>query len=116
DAVTDFDLGQPLTLCSDCPGGYSAGEERLFVLVSEAQPNRDQLNLSGLIENCTGAPTTRGAASNILSDLLRNASSAPSTRSAFSSVVPDKLWVEQFAWKVLPRSIALSDPAVSGAN
>jgi len=102
-------LGEPLILCSDCPG-YSAGEERLFVLVSEAKPNADQINLEGLVETCTRS-ATRSAGNRAFSDLVRSVSQAGRTRGAFGGLVPEEVWVEEMSWKILPRRVALGQGA-----
>ena len=52
--TSERDLGAPMVICADCPAPalYSAGNERLYMLVSELEENREALNLTGLIENC----------------------------------------------------------------
>ncbi|WP_224407714.1 caspase family protein [Afifella sp. IM 167] len=102
-------LGEPLTLCSDCPD-YSAGDERLFVLVSEAKQNADQINLEGLVETCTRG-ATRSAGNRAFSDLIESVSKAGRTRGAFGGLTPESVWVEEMSWKVLPRRVALGQDA-----
>lgn len=96
-------LGRGMTVCSDCPGGYSAGEERLFVIVTEASPNAEPLNLTGLVETCgPGAAATRGGAKSQVVSFLGGLSARPATRGSFSMGVAD-VWVTRFDWRVLPK-------------
>lgn len=97
-------LGQDMTMCSDCPGGYSAGEERLFVITTESRANSEALNLVGLVENCTPAGTaTRGASSSQALDYLTRVGQRPGTRSSGAGLGISNVWVEQFNWRILPR-------------
>ena len=94
-------LGPEMTICSDCPGGYSAGTERLFVVVTEARDNTESLNLEGLVETCDASPT-RGAATDpraFLEDLAKRGD----TRGAFGGLGSAGIWVEARTWQVLPR-------------
>lgn len=94
-------LGPEMTICSDCPGGYSAGTERLFVVVTEARDNTESLNLEGLVETCDASPT-RGAATDpraFLEDLAKRGD----TRGAFGGLGSAGIWVEAWTWQVLPR-------------
>jgi len=94
-------LGPAMTICSDCPGGYSAGTERLFVVVTEARDNTEALNLEGLVETCVDGPT-RGAAADpraFLEDLAQRSD----TRGAFGGLGSAGIWVEAWTWQVLPR-------------
>lgn len=97
-------LGQDMTLCSDCPNGYSAGVERLFVIITEAADNAEPLNLSGLIDTCGELGTsTRSAQTRSALDLLTGLSARPNTRGSFGSFGVDNIWVERFDWRVLPK-------------
>ena len=94
-------LGPAMTICSDCPGGYSAGTERLFVVVTEARDNTEALNLEGLVETCNDGPA-RGTAADpraFLEDLAQRSD----TRGAFGGLGSAGIWVEAWTWQVLPR-------------
>ncbi len=110
-------IGQPLTLCSDCPG-YSAGLERLFVLVSEARPNAEPLNLSGVIGNCSTDAATRGGPASPraaqFNSFLKTLDTGPVTRGSFGGLSTDQVWVEEMSWKVLPRAVALRQRVSAG--
>lgn len=109
DASATRRLGSTMTLCSDCPDGYSAGEERMFVIVTEAKPNAEALNLQGLVETCGPLGTaTRSAAQEGVVDFLAKLSERPGTRGSFGSVGVDNIWVERFDWRVLPKPEALA--------
>jgi len=103
------DLGDPMVMCSDCPGPvpYSAGYERLYVLVSELEENAEALNLSGVLDNCGGG--TRSAAANALSGVLEDAAASGRTRGSMSlgGALSD-VWVDRYAWRVLPRASAFA--------
>lgn len=103
-------LGPGMTMCSDCPSGYSAGEERLFVVVSEVRDNTEPFNLSGALETCGAAGPARGnATSTLLRTLLESRSRRPDTRGSFGSgFEPADIWIERFTWRVLPRDIAFT--------
>lgn len=104
DAAAARPLGPDMFLCSDCPSGYSAGEERLFVITTEAVSNAEALNLQGLIENCGPAGGTRGTtASNQALDFLEQLAQRPGTRGAIGGFGLADIWVEAFNWRVLPR-------------
>lgn len=96
-------IGPDMTICSDCPGGYSAGEERLFVLVSEAQPNAAPLNLEGLVETCA-AEVTRSGSSGELAGFLGALAQRRTTRGNMGAMGVADIWVEPFNWTVLPKS------------
>lgn len=98
-------LGPSMTICSDCPGGYSAGEERLFVIVTEAEEHSEALNLEGLLENCQGPGATRGAtiAATEARKFLTTVARRPDTRGSMGGISISNIWVENFAWRVLPR-------------
>ncbi len=102
-------LGQDMTMCSDCPDGYAAGDERLFVIITESRANAEALNLEGLIENCdSDSGATRGAAISQASDFLTAIAQRPDTRGAFGGYDIANIWVEHFSWKVLPRAEAFA--------
>lgn len=111
-------LGSPMMMCSDCPDGYSAGEERMFVIVTESEANTEPLNLEGLVENCT-APSagTRGSAQGNVVSFLSGLSKRPDTRGTFGGVGVSNVWVQDFSWRVLPKTEAFlkagRDPAAS---
>ena len=116
-------LGDPMFLCSDCPGGYAAGAERMFVLVSEAPENAPPLNLTGLLDTCGRGAATRGAAAGArvepdLTGVERGARALlglvaevepPATRGSMSAAMPKRVWVEESRWTVLPRGVALQN-------
>ncbi|MEO8243507.1 MAG: caspase family protein [bacterium] len=101
-------LGAPMVICSDCPDGAEAGDERLFVVVTEAEANSDQLNLEGLVENCEPAGTTRGAASQSAMDFLTTLGKRPDTRGAFGGLALSGVWVDAYYWQVLPKALAFA--------
>ena len=100
-------IGNDMIMCSDCPSSYAAGDERMFVIVSEARTNIDQLNLEGVVDNCGPTHSTRGARSNSLSNFLKSVAKPPGTRGAMGGFATEKVWVEKMNWRVLPRAIAL---------
>ena len=109
DARAASRLGQDMTMCSDCPGGYSAGEERLFVIITESPANAEALNLQGLIETCgDAADATRSAAASQASDFLEAIAKRPDTRGSFGGFDITNIWVERFNWRVLPRPEAFA--------
>lgn len=102
-------LGPAMVLCSDCPSGYSAGEERLFAVVTPAMPNAEPLNLEGLVETCAAGGATRGAASGEETiDFLAALAGRRNTRGAFGGLEIADVWVERWTWQVLPRQEAFS--------
>ena len=105
DATRPTALGAPMVICSDCPDGVATGDERLFVIVTEAAINSDQLNLEGLVETCDGAPT-RGAASVAALDFLAKLGTRPDTRGAFGGLSLSGVWVSAYNWQVLPKILA----------
>lgn len=102
DARTALAVGEPMVICSDCPDGYAAGDERLFVVVTEGQSNTDQLNLEGVLDTCGGAPT-RGAGHRAALDFLSRVGRRPDTRGSFGSLTLADVWVEEYRWQILPR-------------
>ncbi|MFK7837856.1 MAG: caspase domain-containing protein [Sulfitobacter sp.] len=99
-------LGPDMTLCSDCPSGDGAGEERLFVITTQGKANTEALNLEGLIENCGGTRdgTARGPAeATQAAAFLRHISSRPDTRGSMAGFDISGIWVETYHWRVLPR-------------
>ncbi len=102
-------LGADMTMCSDCPSGYSAGDERLFVIITEAQENAEALNLQGLIENCgTGTGNTRSFAATQANNFLSRLAKRPDTRGSFGGYGITNIWVERFNWRVLPKPAAFA--------
>lgn len=102
DARAALALGEPMVICSDCPDGYAAGDERLFVVVTEGRSNADQLNLEGMLDNCGAAPT-RGAGSRAALDFLTRVGRRPDTRGSFGGMTLSDIWVQEYRWQVLPR-------------
>ncbi|WP_323038335.1 caspase family protein [Gemmobacter sp.] len=103
DARAALAIGPPMVICSDCPDGYAAGDERLFVVVTEGRSNADQLNLEGVLENCGAAPT-RGAGQQAALDFLTRVGRRPDTRGSFGGMMLSDVWVQDYRWQVLPRS------------
>lgn len=99
-------IGDDMVSCSDCPDGYNAGRERVFVLVSEVAPNRAPLNLTGLFNDCSAPGPTRSGRSSI-DPLWRLIQRNRQMRSAFSDAVAPTVWVNAFEWLVMPRTVAL---------
>lgn len=96
-------VGDGMIMCSDCPDGYSAGEERMFLIVTEAPLNAEALNLEGLIETCTGGATRSGAEGQVI-DFLTGLAERPGTRGAFGArATASEVWVERHDWRVLPK-------------
>ncbi len=109
DATATTQLGPPMDMCSDCPDGYSAGTEQLFVIVTESADNAEPLNLEGLVENC-GAPTaTRGAATQAI-DFLTALGRRPDTRGAFGGLSISNVWVTRYQWQVVPKQVLFASP------
>ena len=98
-------LGSNMTMCSDCPNGDGAGEERLFIITTEGTSNREVLNLQGLIENCgqTAGGTRGSGAATRAADFLSSISARPDTRGTMGGFSISGIWVETFNWRVLPR-------------
>lgn len=97
-------IGPEMTVCSDCPGGsYSAGDERLFLIVTEAAPNAEALRLEGLLENCGTGAGTRGPAQTQAMTFFETLARRPDTRGSFGSVGISNIWVERRDWTVQPR-------------
>lgn len=103
DAAAATRLGPPMDMCSDCPDGYSAGEERLFVIVTESRDNADQLNLEGVFDNCSGGTPTRGGTERRAADLLTALGRRRDTRGAFGGLDVANVWVDEYRWQVLPK-------------
>ena len=105
DTAAPRQLGADMTMCSDCPDGYSAGDERLFIITTEGQENSEALNLEGLIENCgaQGGGTRGSPAASQAVDFLGQISARPDTRGSMGGFSISGIWVETFNWQVLPR-------------
>lgn len=96
-------LGRDMTVCSDCPNGYSAGYERLFVVVSEARANAAPLNLEGLIETCGAANGTRSGAATAANAFLETLTDRRALRSGLGGMGVSDIWAERYNWTVLPK-------------
>ena len=101
-------ISDDMVICSDCPDGYAAGHERLFVVVTESQANREAMNLEGLVETCGIGAGTRGVASERVTSLLQTFRRIPGTRSSFGGLDILNIWVESYDWRVLPRTEAFA--------
>ncbi|MEP5728180.1 MAG: caspase family protein [Sulfitobacter sp.] len=105
-------LGGTLTICSDCPTPTGvetkAGMERMFVVVSEAEDNREALNLEGLLDNCsTDTRATRSAGQlRQVGEFLNTLVRSDPTRGGMGGFGISHIWVETFHWVVLPRHAA----------
>lgn len=108
-------LGDEMAICADCPdGSYTAGDERLFLIVTERPANAEALNLAGRVENCfaPARDASRGgtpdAAVTQANAFLAGLGQATNTRGAMlgASSVAD-IWVSRRDWRVLPREQAL---------
>lgn len=122
DARTSVAIGSPMIICSDCPGGktskttqYSTGYERLFFLVSDATKNADQLNLTGLVENC-GRPKNIRRSGRSLATYLKILRKRRGTRGAFGGTAPGKVWVKELGWKVVPRKTIFMQMKTAGKS
>lgn len=117
DASAARRLGPVMTLCSDCPDGYSAGEERMFLIVTEAKANTEVLNLEGLVETCgaLGAGTRSAAQAGVV-DFLAKLSERPGTRGNFGAVGVENIWVSRFDWRVLPKPEAFARAGLTKAE
>jgi hypothetical protein len=107
-------VGQPITICADCPGNagevvQKAGYERLYVVVTEAVQNAEALDLRGLLENCeAGGGATRSAgAAEAAASFLAGVARRDATRGSLGALGISNIWVEDFHWTVLPRSEAI---------
>lgn len=109
DTAAPTQLGGGMILCSNCPGGYSAGDERLIVVVSEAAANSPALVLTGLIENCVEEGATRSARSGAVKTFLGSLSQGRATRGNLGAIGLSNIWVDRYRWTVLPKEIALQD-------
>jgi len=100
-------LGPDMTVCSDCPGGYSAGDEQLFVVVTEAEAGSAPLNLGGLIETCGANAPTRAAKGAAATSFFEQVGRLRATRGNLGALGISNIWTKQFRWTVLPKPIAL---------
>lgn len=105
-AAAAIPLGRGMTICSDCPGGYSAGSERMFVVVSRSPEHAEALNLEGAIETCRGGPTRGEDDQRRTSDFLASLASRPGTRGSMGDISVSGIWAQSFGWTVLPRAEA----------
>jgi hypothetical protein len=107
DAAAALPLGEQMVVCSDCPDGYAAGDERLFVLITESPDNAEQLNLEGLVETCGqgAAATTRSAAAAGAATFLERLGRRPDTRGNFGGLAISDVWVTEYRWRVLPKAV-----------
>jgi len=111
DSSRPVPLGDPMIVCSDCPDGYAAGDERLFVIVTESPDNAERLNLEGLIENCGEESASRGGATAQVQEFLGTLGRRPDTRGAFGGLAIDDVWVSGWQWQVLPKEALAAGPA-----
>ncbi len=114
-------VGDPFSICSDCPGldgvSFSAGAERMFFVVTEAEANREALNLTGLVDTCgPSVADTRSASSPRVDSFLTGLSQQTATRSRMGAVGISKIWVEEFNWQVLPRREARAQSGLATNN
>ncbi len=101
-------LGEDMKICSDCPDNlYVAGDERIFIIVSEAAKNAAPLRLDGLVETCAegGGSGTRSAARSQFLDRLGDLAKRPDTRGSFGGggLGVSNIWVERYDITVQPR-------------
>ncbi|MEM6304925.1 MAG: caspase family protein [Pseudomonadota bacterium] len=114
-------IGEPIVLCSDCPTPdglgvtTSTGVERLFLVVTEAERNREALDLRGLIENCAapGESGTRAGAAQQVDGFLQTLGRSDPTRGGMGGFGITNIWVEKFTWQVLPRSAARAEAGLA---
>lgn len=105
DTIAATGLGPAMDMCSDCPDGFSAGDERLFVVVTQSKDNTEALNLEGLLDNCQGRlTTTRGAARQQAMDFLTTLGRRPDTRGSFAGLSLVNVWVTAYQWQVVPKA------------
>ena len=105
-------IGDEMAVCSDCPWGYSAGVERMFVVVTDVLENAEPLNLTNVAGECAPLDAdTRGGNQNPgevkLFDFLSDAVKTPGTRGMFG-VSAREVWVKQYDWSVLPKTEAFA--------
>ncbi|MEN0040448.1 MAG: hypothetical protein AAF764_03830, partial [Pseudomonadota bacterium] len=105
-------VGGPFQFCADCPTGPSAGDERLYIVTTAAQPNSGPTNLKSAVENCgrSGGGATRGDGQ-ALADLigeLNDTNIGPTRGGLGGGGIFGDVWVKRYEWTVLPR--ALSKP------
>ena len=95
-----------ITVCSDCPGGYSAGYERMYFVVTEARRNSEPLNMTGLVETCDATePVTRGAASARMRSFLDRLGGQAAKRRGLGDA---DVWGSRFDWRVMPKPEAFA--------
>lgn len=114
-------VGEPFSICSDCPGpdgiSFSAGVERMFFVVTEAEANSQALNLAGLVDTCGRAGSlTRSATAPQVESFLGGLAQQNATRSRMGAIGVSKIWVEEFNWQVLPRREARAQAGLSTDN
>jgi metacaspase-1 len=112
DTAAAVPLGDAMTLCSNCPDGYYAGDERLFIIVSEAEPNSPPLNLTGLIENCGVDFGTRSPRAAAVDAFLGTLAQGQATRGNLGAMGLSSLWVDRYRWTILPKELVLSPEAL----
>lgn len=106
-------VGEPFSICSDCPGPdgttFSAGMERMYFVVTEAAANSEALNLAGLVNTC-GAEggLSRSVNAPKVENFLSGLAQRNATRSRMGAIGISNIWVEEFSWQVLPRREALA--------
>ncbi|MEM7438625.1 MAG: caspase family protein [Pseudomonadota bacterium] len=100
--------GPNMTMCSDCPSGYSAGDERLFFIVSKAERNSPALKLKGLVETCD-RQKFRSGRDKTVDDFLASLGTARLTRGKLGRVGVTDIWVSDYRWTILPRPVAFAE-------
>lgn len=113
-------VGQRIQFCADCPSGPSAGDERLYIITTQAQPNAEPVNLKSTLENCALTPggATRGGTaarlSQLLDDLRETNINSPTRGGLGGGGLGSDVWVKRLEWTVLPR--VLSKPYSRNGN
>lgn len=117
DAAAPRQIGAEMASCSECPDGYAAGHERMFVIATDVENNAAPFNLTRMLGSCQPLDTvSRGtdmtAEEAALFDFLGNAVTMHGTRGAFG-ISARQVWVKQFDWAVLPREEAFARAGIT---